>query len=200
MTLAQLRSRIRLKHDLNEEVSSSELVDAIINEGLREMARETLLLEEKNSSLTFADPGFTLPTDFIKVRELLWVTSSTVYSKIEAASIDLVYHKRNNYAYLSTSDDTLLVPSYYAIDQGEIILDSTTETSPTLYYYEYDTALSADSSEPSFDSEYHKHLIDYALWQLTGQDKYRQLWELGLKKMTQTKSKSRSKRIRHKAY
>jgi len=195
MTLAQLRSRTKIGiKDLDEGDSSDELIDAIINEGLREMARETLLLDGYDSSLTYSSPGFTLPTDFIKARDLQWKTSNNVYTKIEPTSIDHVYVKRD----ISSSDNS--VAKLYAIERGKIVLDTTTSSSSNLilYYFKYDTALSSGSSSPSFDSEFHKYLINYTIWQLTGRDVDRQLWERGLKVMLQTKTKSSGKRMRYK--
>ncbi len=194
MTLAQIRSRTKIKtEDFDENESSDELIDAIINEGLREMARKTLLLDGSNSSLTYSSPGFSLPSDFIKTRDLLWKTSNNVYSKIEATSIGHVYAKRE-----ASSDN--LVSRYYAIEQSKIILDNTSQSASNLvlYYYKYDTALSADGNSPSFGSEHHKYLIDYTTWQLTGKDIDRQLWERGLKEMLKTRPKSSGKRMRYK--
>ncbi len=198
MTLAQLRSRVKLSaNDLNEEFSSDELIDAIINEGQREMARETLLLEASDSSLTYASPGFTLPTDFIKVRDLQWQTSNDLYSSLSSVSLDYVYKKRNDYANAESASDDVIIPRMYSIDQSKIILDSTTETSPILYYYKYDTALSANANSPSFVAEYHKFLVDYTVWQLTGNAVPRQEWLNGLKVMLQTKATSRNKRVQY---
>ena len=198
MTLAQLRSRVKLKtDDLNEEFSSDELTDAIINEGLREMARETLLLEADDSSLTYSSPGFTLPTDFIKVRDIQWQTSNDLYSSLDSVSLDYVYKKRNDYANAESASDDVIIPRMYSIEQSKIILDSTTQTSPILYYYKYDTALSADGNSPSFGAEYHKFLVDYTVWQLTGLVNWKQDWLNGLKVMLQTKATSRNKRIQY---
>jgi len=201
MTLAQLRSRFKIRvNDLNEKVYTNELIDAVINEGLRVMACETLLLEESNASLTYSSPGFTLPTDFIKVRFLRWATSNNFYSEIEPTSLEFVYKKRNDYAASETTSSDVIIPRYYAIDQGQIILDSITEDSPALYYYKYDTALSADANSPTFNSEHHQYLIDYVTWNLTGDDVSRMAWLTGLRIMMQTKAKYRNARIRHRSF
>jgi len=197
-TLAQLRSRVQYQlRDLEKTEHDPSLINAVINEGLREMARKTLLLDESTDSLTYSSPGFTLPTDFIKVRDLQWKTSNDLYSSLDSVSIDFVYKKRNDYAEVESTDADVLIPRMYSIDQGKIIIDSTTETSPILYYYKYDSALNSDSNSPSFNSEYHKFLIDYAVWQLVGDNNRKYEWLNGLRAMLGTKPQSRNKRMQY---
>ena len=200
-TLLQLKQRVRLRvSDLNEEQNVDGLLDDLINEGLRELVRKTLILEDSDSSLTYSSPGFTLPTDFIKVRDLIWVTSNNLYSPIKPASLAFIYKERNAYTNIDTTSADLLIPKHFAIDNGQIILDSTTQSSPTLYYYKYDTALSSDASSPTIKSEWQKYLIDYCVWQLKDNDTSRQKFELGVRRILGDKPTSRYKRIEHRKF
>lgn len=181
MNLAQLRSRTQLRaKDLDRRKYDEDYIDLLINEGLRRMAFETLLLQDKDSSLTYssANDGFALPSDFIKVRFFEWSTSANYNVEIVEEPLDLVRKKRNQY--VDSSSTTAIPPQMYAIQGGYIITDSTGQTSPTLYYYKYDSALSNDTDSPSFDSEYHNLLVEYAVWQLTGSNESERTWKEGL--------------------
>lgn len=201
MNLGGIRSLTQLYlGDLDTRTYDPDIIDTFINEGLRVMAYETLLLEEKDSSLTYvsASDGFTLPTDFIKVKDLIWVDSNSGKHSISQVSHEQIYKMRNDWLNLAESAGNYLQPLGYAIHDGVIVLDSVTQTSPTLYYYKYDTALSADTSTPSFDSEYHSMLADYAVFKLTKNFDAMRLWKSDLAKMSASKMKqAKTSRVRY---
>jgi len=192
MNLGGIRSLVEIYlADLDNRHFSPGIIDTFINEGLRILAVETLLLEAKDASLTYssANDGFTLPTDFIKVKELLWIDSSSGRHGVQQKSLEQIYKMRNDWEGINESAAASLAPLGYAINNGTIIFDSTTQTSPTLHYYKYDTALSSDTDSPSIDSEYHSALADYAFYKLTKDTKALALWRDSISKMSASKFK-----------
>lgn len=190
MNLAGLRSRVQLKiGDLDGRKVDADFIDTLINEALRKIAYDTLILEGTDSSLTYssANDGFALPSDFIRVKDLEWLTANNYYKRINPTDFESVRKQRNDYVLVSQNTVDEITPRAYAIHNGYIILDSTTSSSPTLYYYKYDTALSSDTDSPSFDSEWHVLLVDYAEWQLTGNLDAFNRWRLGLSEMVSSK-------------
>lgn len=185
-TLTQFHLR-----DLDRQNIDENLIDVFINEGLRKLAFETLLLEGKDSSLTYSatDDGFTLPTDFIKVRDLVWLDPDEGNHSISQKSMSVIRYMRNEWLNLNESSSTYIQPLGFAIHNNTIILDSTTQNSPTLYYYKYDTALSDADDEPSIDSEFHSSLVDYAIWKITGDANALVKWRQQLKDMNASKFK-----------
>jgi hypothetical protein len=201
MNLGALRSRVQFKiGDLDTKEIAPDYIDTLINEGLRTMAFETLLLEGSDDSLTYssANDGFAVPTDFIKHKHLEWVDSQGAHHEIPFVSLSRIYQMRNEWLTFTANSAGTLAPMGAALHNGHIILDSTSQTSPVLYYYKYDTALSADANSPSFDDEYHKALIDYAMYELTGDEKSLARWEYTLRKMRSSKMKqAKGLRARH---
>ena len=168
MNLPNLVSRVRiLLDDLKGGKYPDSFIQAMINEGLRDLCRKTKILEDTDTALTYSSTydGFALPSDLIEIKQLLWADSHGNYVKIEARNIDEIYTMRNQWIDISASEADSLNPMGYGLHENYIILDSTTQTSPRLYYYKYDTALSGTSS-PTIDSEYHKYLIDYAVFNI----------------------------------
>jgi hypothetical protein len=202
MKYRELRSLVQFHlQDLDSRRVDPALIDTFINEGLRKLAFETLLLEGKDSSLTYSsgDDGFTLPTDFIKVKDLVWLDPSQGNHSISQISIAHLRKKRNDWLNLNESSGTYLQPLGYAIHNGTIILDSTTQVSPTLYYYKYDTALSAASDTPSIDSEFHSSIADYALYKITNNFEGLSRWREQVRQMNASKFKQ-GKSIRTRFY
>jgi hypothetical protein len=208
MTRGQMKHLVRLKlkaykGTLEEKYDDTdELVEAMLEEGHKEFARETLVLEAKDTSLTYssANDGFTLPTDFIKVKYLEFESSYHVYSRMSPTSIEYVKNRRNEWKDLSDESAAEIGPAHYSIFNGYIVLDSETTTSPNLYYYKYDTAFSADTSSPGYDDEFHKYLVDFALWQLTGDDRWQKQWEFGILKQKRKRNKTENIQSRHIAF
>jgi hypothetical protein len=190
MTYYELVSLVQWHmRDLGEAGVAPQIIRRFLLEAQRVMAADTLLLEAKSSSLTYssANDGFALPTDFIKVKALIWLDSATGNHPIPQVGLEQLRELRNDWVSLNESSGQYLQPLGYAIQNGYIVLDSITQTSPTLYYYKYDTAMSGASSSPSFDSEYHSALADYAIWKLANDANAFQRWELTLKKMRASK-------------
>jgi len=201
MNLGGIRSLVEIYlRDLDNYNYSPGIIDTFINEGLRVLAAETLLLEGKDSSLTYdsTNDGFTVPTDFIKVKDLLWVDSSSGQHSVPQKSLEQLYKMRNDWLGINESAGSFLAPLGFALNNETIILDSTTQTSPTLYYYKYDTALSGDTSSPSIDSEFHSALADYAFYKITRDTKSLAMWRDGISKMSASKFKqARTARARY---
>lgn len=192
MNYGQLRSMVLYRlRDLKAVEHGETLINTYLNEGLRKMAFETLLLETLDSSLTYssANDGFSLPTDFIKVKHLKWVDSQNAHHEVNAQSLSHIYEMRNEWLNLNEDTADALTPMGYAIQNGYIILDSISQSSPYLYYYKYDTALINDTDSPSFDSEFHSALVDYAIWRLHGDPNALQQWEYIINKMRESRMK-----------
>jgi len=200
MTYRQLRSLVQFHlRDIKADAVDDNLVDVFVNEGLRQLAVETLLLEEKTSSLTYNSSldGFTLPTDFIKVKSLHWQDPESGQHEIEYKTVADVYKKRNDWLNLNESSGDYLTPLGYSIHEGVIILDSTTTTSPILYYYKYDTALANADDSPSIDSEFHSMIADYALHKITRDTEALALWRDQLRKLAASNTKrAKTARVR----
>ena len=163
MTYKQLRDRVRfILNDMEARTYPEEMIKTLINEALRIFCRETLILEGSSSSLSYSSPGFTLPTDLIKVKVVQWVNSNGEEFRVSAEDLSVVLERQAQGVTLAV----VATPKNYAIDNGKMILDSTTQTSPEVYYYKYDSALSADGDTPAMDSEYHRALVDYAVYEL----------------------------------
>ena len=207
MTRGQMRHLINLRlrpyrdGDIKEDIyHSQELINAMLEEGHKEWARETLVLEAKDTSLTYSSTydGFALPSDFIKVKYLEWQTDSTEqYSRIKPSTIEYVKNRRNQWKDLSDESASEIGPGHFAIFNGYIVLDSESETSPYLYYFKYDTAFSSDSSEPGYDDEFHKYLVDYAMWQLTGDERWQKQWEFGIQKQKRKRNRTGNMQARY---
>jgi hypothetical protein len=205
MNRGELRHRILLrlkkyKGTLEEDFDNSiELINGILEEGHKAWARETLCLETSSSSLTHDSTAgaFDLPTDFIKAKYLEWETDNNEITRIQPTSMDYMKQRRNYWK--DVSDDTAaeVTPDYYAIFNDQLYLDSTTDSSPTLYYFKYDTAFSLDSSSPGYKEEFHKYLIDYTLYELTGDGEALARWKLGLIDYRRTQYKKEPVRSRY---
>lgn len=161
-------SRVRiLIEDLKGGKYPDSFIQDMINEGLRDLCRKTMILEDTDTDLTYSSTydGFALPSDCIKIKKLLWTDSHGNYVPIESKNLDAIYDMRNQWIDISASEADSLNPMAYALHEKYIVLDSTTQTSPRLYYYKYDAALTGTGS-PTIDSEYHKFLIDYAVFNI----------------------------------
>jgi len=201
MNLGGIRSLVQFRlNDLGSYNIAPQMIDTFINEGLRKIAFETLLLEDTDSSLTYssANDGFAAPTDFIKVKSLHWLDPTSSPVAIPQVSTEKIYSLRRDWLLLNEEAGTYLTPLGYAIHNNYIILDSTTETSPTLYYYKYDTALSADANSPSIDSEFHSSLADYAMYKIIMDTNALLRWRDELRQMNASKFKQgKTGRIRY---
>jgi len=202
MNLGEIRSLVKKRFDnkLDSKYSDS-FLNSLINEALKEFCAETLILDTKDDSLTYnsSKGGFTLPSDFIKVKYLEWEFSSGYTRKIEAMGIEEVKRRRNVWATDSENTDTDSVsPSGYTIVDNVIILDSLTETSPTLYYFKYDTSLSSDSDSPTIESRFHKYLADYVCFELEPKNSgYLQRWQYGLQQAICSKNRTEGYRAKY---
>ena len=203
MTRLYLRQRVRtLLNDMKGERFPDSYINDMLNEGLKSLCHRVLLLESKDSSLTYSSTydGFALPSDFIKVKSLQWESTDNYNVVLEPNSLEYIYNKRNDYKTISEEEAGSLNPAVYTIHNGYIIIDSTTQTSPVLYYYKYDTALSLDTSEPSIDSEYHKYLVDYAVYNLDpGNIDARSRWNYGIRDMIGGKKQTNRIRANYQA-
>ena len=204
MNRGQIVSRIRLRiKDLTEDNVPDEFIHELITEAQRIMSAESLMLEGKDASLTFntANDGFALPSDFLKVNYVEWVSSNNAIQKIEGTSISYVRKKRNEWQDLSDESAQEVVPRMYAIINNSgtyyMVLDSETQSSPVLYYYKYDDALSNDSDSPSFPAEFHYLMSEYGVWQITGDNNAREAWYNGLRKMKGKRQKGEPMRMRY---
>lgn len=199
MNLAGLKHRVKIRlNDQNGIKFKDSFITDMLNEGLRVMCRDTLCLETKSSSLTYSSNGFALPSDFIKVKKLLWVNSNGYYNDIEPQTIDYVLNMRNKWVDIDSNQANSYNPQCYAIHNGYIVLDSTTQTSPVLYYYKYDTAMSSDTSSPSINSEFHKYLIDYASYELDHSMQENLMnWERGLMKIRNVRPQTQNVRSKY---
>jgi hypothetical protein len=202
MNLPNLVSRVRiLIDDLKGEKYPDTFIQDMINEGLRDLCRKTLILEDTDTSLTYSSTydGFGLPTDCIKIKKLMWTDSHGNYVPIPAHNLDYIYDMRNQWIDISASEADALNPMGYALHERYIILDSTTQTSPRLYYYKYDTALSGTTS-PTIDSEYHRFLIDYAVFNINPDDaRAMSRYNYGIRTILGEKEKSDSIRSEYQA-
>jgi len=200
VNLGRMRSRVQMKiRDKRSSKVSDSFIDDLINEGLRIMASKTLQLEGLDTSLTYssANDGFAVPSDFLKVKYIEWITSNVVNRRINPMGLPLLRKKRNEFSNLDLTTVDAVSPNGYAIQNGYIVLDSTTQTSPRLYYYKYDTSLSVESSTPSFDSEYHQLLVSYAVWQLTNDTVERDNWLIGITDMLSARPEAEYTRTRY---
>ena len=204
MTQAQLRHRILLKlkqfkgtQELDFD-NSKELINAMIDEGSREFLHSTLMLENLNASLTYNSTydGCSLPSDFMRVKYLEWRTTDGFYGLIQPTGIEHVRQQRNEWKDLSDEEAKEIAPKWYTIYNNYIVLDSESTSSPALYYYKYDAVLT-NTTSPAYPTEYHKYLIDYVIWQLTGDNKSQAQWEYGIKKALGTKRKAGNMRSRY---
>jgi hypothetical protein len=166
-------------------------IDVIINDALRDMAQESLQFEGKDSSLTYSssDDGFALPTDFIKIKSLHWLDPSTSPHPIPHVSLERVYEMRQAWIALNESAGQYLTPLGYTLHNDYIILDSITQTSPTLYYYKAHTVLTLDTETPSYAAEYHYGIVDYVLWKIRDDDNARLRYYEALRKLNARKFK-----------
>lgn len=201
MKYRELRSLVQFHlRDLKGGTVDPVLIEAFINEGLRKLAFETLLLEGTDSSLTYssANDGFAEPTDFIKVKSLHWLDPTSSPVAIPQVSTEMVYKLRRDWLLLNEEAGTYLTPLGYAIHNNYIVLDSTTETSPVLYYYKYDDALSSADDEPSIDSEFHSAIADYAFYKITKDTNALLRWRDELRQMNASKFKQgKTGRVRY---
>jgi len=201
MTFGEMRSLVQFQlRDVDERELSPGMIELYLNEGLRKLAFETLLLEDTDASLTYssANDGFAVPTDFIKVKSLHWLDPTSSPVAIPQVSTEKIYVLRRDWLLINEEAGTYITPLGYAIHNNYIVLDSTTETSPTLYYYKYDAALSDDTDTPSIDSEFHSSLIDYTVYKLTNDYNGLQRWKLQLSEMNASKFKQgKTGRIRY---
>jgi hypothetical protein len=200
MILEQIRSLIQFKLGDMAGKFDRNALDVLMNDALRDMAVETLLLEGKDSSLTYSsgNDGFTVPSDFIKVKSLHWLDPTSSPVAIPQVSVETIYKMRRDWLLINEDAGTYLTPLGYAIHNDTIILDSTTQTSPVLYYYKNHALLTLDTETPSFAREYHYAIADYVLWKVRDDEPARRRYRDALEKMNARKFKQgKTGRVRY---
>ena len=142
--------------------------DSAIERAQEDFALRTLCLKTYAECTTSADTpeidiGEGSLANFIKVAEVWYFDSSTVYSKLTNVTRDTLSMMQDEFR------GTDAQPTAYCIEDRVMEFDSEPEADKTIriYYYKKPSTLSADDSEPDIDANFHNALVNFTCWKFS---------------------------------